>query len=74
MAKQQREVWKQGLLYGEQYTWGTVVNWQSKGELGGPGDLVIQDRIVANTQRSTGTNLADFLGTKVPAILVLISR
>jgi len=43
------------------------VNLQSKGELGGPGDLVIQDRLVANTQRSTGTNLADFLGTKVPA-------
>jgi len=29
-----------------------VVFWQPKGELGGPGDLVIQDRFVANTQRS----------------------
>jgi len=44
------------------------VNLQAKGELGGPGDLVIQDRLVANTQRSTGLNLADFLGTKVPAL------
>jgi len=30
---------------------------QARGELGGPGDLVIQDRLVANTQRSTGLNL-----------------
>ena len=48
---------KQGFLYGEQYTWGEVVILQARGELGGPGDLVIQDRLVANTQRSTGLNL-----------------
>ena len=29
-----------------------VVLWQPKGKLGGPGDLVIQDRFVANTQGS----------------------
>jgi len=51
-----------------------VVDLQSKGELGGPGDLVIQDRLVANTQRSIGLNLADFLGTKVSALLALVTR
>jgi len=43
---------------------------QPKGELGGPGDLVIQDRLVANTQRSSSLKLADLLGTKVSALLV----
>jgi len=38
------------------------------GELGGPGDLVIQDRLVADTQRSSGLYLADFPGTKVSAL------
>jgi len=38
-----------------------------KGELGGPGDLVIQDRLVANTQWSSSLNLAGFPGTKVSA-------
>jgi len=34
----------------------------------GPGEFVNQDTLVANTQRSIGLNLADFLGTKVPAL------
>jgi len=38
------------------------------GELGGPGDLVIQDRLVADTQGSSGLHLAGFLGTKVSAL------
>jgi len=42
---------------------------QPKGELGGPGDLVIQDRLVANTQGSSSLNLAGFPGTKVAALV-----
>jgi len=42
---------------------------QPKGELGGSGDLVIQDRLVANTQGSSSLKSADFPGTKVSALL-----
>jgi len=45
-----------------------VVILHSKGELGGPGDLVVQDRLVANTQRSSGLHLTDFPGTKVSVL------
>ena len=44
-----------------------VVNFQSKGELVGSGNFGNQNTLVANTQRSIGLHLADFLGTKVLA-------
>jgi len=47
---------------------------QPKGELVGPGNFGNQDTLVANTQGSSSLNLADFLGTKVSALLVLVSK
>ena len=43
---------------------------QPKGELVGPGEFVSQDTLVANTQGSSSLKLADFLGTKVSALLI----
>jgi len=52
----------------------TVVFQQPKGELGGSGEFVNQNRLVANTQRSSSLKLADFPGTKVSALVVLVSK
>ena len=52
----------------------SVVFQQPKGELVGPGEFVSQDTLVANTQGSSSLKLADFLGTKVSALLVLVSK
>jgi len=41
-----------------------------KGELVGPGNFGNQDTLAANTQGSSSLKLADFLGTKVSALLV----
>ena len=51
-----------------------VVFLQPKGELVGPGNFGNQDTLVANTQRSFSLKLADFLGTKVSALLGLVSK
>jgi len=48
--------------------------YNSKGELVGPGNFGNQDTLVANTQGSSSLKLADFLGTKVSALLVLVSK
>ena len=47
---------------------------QPKGELGGSGKFVNQNRLVANTQRSSSLKLADFLGTKVSALQVYLTE
>jgi len=47
---------------------------QPKGELVGPGEFVSQDTLVASTQGSSSLKLAGFLGTKVSALLVLVSK
>ena len=59
---------------GKFWNFSSVVFLQPKDELVGPGNFGNQDTLVANTQGSSSLKLADFLGTKVSALLFLVSK
>ena len=65
---------EKGDLAGNSGRFQSVASRQPKGELGGTGEFVNQYRLVANTQRSSSLKLADFPGTKVLALVVLVSK